>query len=136
MNAPLLSVIIPNWNGVSHLPTCLELLRKQTYQQLEVIVADNASTDGSQALIRAQFPEARLIELPENRGFTGACNAGLRAANGDFLALLNNDTEADLCWAEEIVACFARHPEAGFVASKIFCLIGATFSTQQAISTQ
>ncbi|MCS6871483.1 MAG: glycosyltransferase family 2 protein [Anaerolineae bacterium] len=119
MNAPLLSVIIPNWNGVSHLPTCLESLRKQTYQQLEVIVADNASTDGSQALIRAQFPEARLIELPENRGFTGACNAGLRAANGDFLALLNNDTEADSCWAEEIVACFARHPEAGFVASKI-----------------
>lgn len=119
MSAPLLSVIIPNWNGAAHLQTCLCALRAQTYPQLEVIVVDNASTDGSQALVRAEFPEVRLIALSENRGFTGACNAGLRAARGEFLALLNNDTEADSSWAAELIACFERHPEAGLVASKI-----------------
>jgi GT2 family glycosyltransferase len=78
----LFSVIVPNWNGARHLPTCLEALRAQTYPRLEVIIADNASTDGSQELIARDFPEVRLIQLPENRGFTGACNAGLRAAQG------------------------------------------------------
>ncbi|PJF34535.1 MAG: glycosyltransferase family 2 protein [Candidatus Thermofonsia Clade 1 bacterium] len=119
MSAPLFSIIIPNWNGAIHLPTCLMALRAQTHAPLEVIVVDNASTDGSQALIRAEFPEVRLIELTANRGFTGACNAGLQAANGAFLALLNNDTEADPHWAAEVLACFARHPEAGIVASKM-----------------
>ncbi len=119
MSEALLSVIIPNWNGAAHLPTCLRALRAQTHPQLEVIVVDNGSSDGSQALIRAEFPEVQLIALPENRGFTGACNAGLRAARGAFLALLNNDTEADSSWAAEVVACFARHPEAGIVASKM-----------------
>ncbi len=119
MSDPLFSIIIPNWNGAAHLPVCLASLRAQRYPQLEVIIADNASTDGSQALIRAEFPEVRLIALPENRGFTGACNAGLQAAQGDFLALLNNDTEADPQWAAEVIACFGRHPEAGLVASKM-----------------
>jgi len=119
MSAALLSVIIPNWNGAAHLPTCLRALRAQTHPQIEVIVVDNGSADGSQALIRTEFPEVQLIALPENRGFTGACNVGLRAARGAFLALLNNDTEADSCWAAEVVACFARHPEAGMVASKM-----------------
>ncbi|MFQ3535716.1 MAG: glycosyltransferase family 2 protein [Aggregatilineales bacterium] len=119
MSTLLFSVVIPNWNGLAHLPTCLAALRTQTYPCIEAIVVDNASTDGSQAFIQAQFPEVRLIELPENRGFTGACNAGLRAAHGAILALLNNDTEADPHWVEEVVACFARHPEAGLVASKM-----------------
>jgi GT2 family glycosyltransferase len=119
MSAALLSVIIPNWNGAAHLPTCLRALRAQTHPQLEVIVVDNGSADGSQALIRTEFPEVQLIALPENRGFTGACNVGLRAARGAFLALLNNDTEADSRWAAEVIACFARHPEAGMVASKM-----------------
>ena len=54
MSAALLSVIIPNWNGAAHLPTCLRALRAQTHPQLEVIVVDNGSADGSQALIRAE----------------------------------------------------------------------------------
>ncbi len=119
MTAPRISIIIPNWNGARHLPTCLEALRRQTYRNFEVIVADNASTDGSQELLRRDYPEVRLIALPENRGFTGACNAGLRAARGDILILLNNDTEADPRWLAAIADAFERHPEVGLIASKM-----------------
>lgn len=116
---PLLSIVIPNWNGKHFLETCLDALRDQHYQPLEVIIADNASEDGSQAFIREQYPEVVLLELPENRGFTGACNAGMQAATGEFIALLNNDTEADSGWAGAVMDAFQRHEEVGLVASKM-----------------
>ena len=118
-NLPLTSVIIPNWNGAHHLPTCLESLRRQTLRDFEVIVADNGSTDGSLDLLARDYPWVRVLPLGENRGFAGACNAGMRIAQGEFIVLLNNDTEADPCWLEEVVAAFERHPEAGIVASKM-----------------
>lgn len=116
---PLVSVVIPNWNGASFLPTCLDSLLAQTWSRVEVIVADNASTDGSRELLAADYPEVRLLGLPENRGFTGACNAGMRAAEGEIVILLNNDTEVEPDWVEQVVAAFERHPEAGLVASKM-----------------
>jgi GT2 family glycosyltransferase len=114
-----LSVVIPNWNGAHHLPTCLSALRAQTYPDVEVIVVDNASSDGSRELLSSRYPEVRVIALPENRGFTGACNAGIKAAAGQYIALLNNDTEVDRGWAAAVAEAFARHPEAGLVASKM-----------------
>jgi GT2 family glycosyltransferase len=115
----LVSVVIPNWNGIKHLPTCLDSLHEQTYPKVEVIVVDNASTDGSQALVQNQYNRVWLVSLPENRGFTGACNAGVETANGEFVILLNNDTEVDKHWIEEVVAAFERHPQAGMIASKM-----------------
>ncbi len=115
----LFSVVIPNWNGVRFLPACLDALRNQTYPQIEIIVADNASTDGSCDLLRAHYPEVHIVALPENRGFTGACNAGMEAARGDIIALLNNDTEVDPGWVASVVGAFERHPEAGIAASKM-----------------
>ncbi len=116
---PLVSVIVINWNGKRYLPTCLEALRAQTYPRLEVLVADNASTDGSQALVQAQYPWVRLVALPENRGFTGGNNAGIAASTGAIVILLNNDTEVAPDWVAEVAAAFERHPEAGLVASKM-----------------
>ena len=118
-DAPLFSVVIPNWNGLRFLPVCLDALAAQTYPNVEVIIADNASTDGSQAFIRDNYPAVVLVELPENRGFTGACNAGMQAARGDYVSLLNNDTEVDPGWVAAIVDAFDRHPDAGIVASKM-----------------
>lgn len=115
---PLVSVIIPNWNGAHHLPVCLESLRRQTYVNVEVIVVDNGSRDDSLDVL-AQYPEVRVLALGENRGFTGACNAGFRAARGDIQVLLNNDTEVDVGWLAAIVDAFERHPEVGLVASKM-----------------
>jgi len=116
---PLVSVIVINWNGARHLPACLDALRAQTYPRLEIIVADNASTDGSQALIRERYPEVRLVALPENRGFTGGNNAGIAASTGAIVILLNNDTEVAPAWVAALVDAFARHPEAGTAASKM-----------------
>lgn len=116
---PHVSIIIPNWNGIRHLPTCLDSLLRQTYPDLEIIVVDNASTDGSQAFLREHHPHVRLIVLPENRGFTGACNTGLEAATGEIMILLNNDTEVEPDWVAQVVAVFDCHSEAGAVASKM-----------------
>lgn len=118
-DAPLFSIVIPNWNGLRFLPVCLDALAAQTYPNIEVIIADNASTDGSQAYIQEHHPAVSVVQLPENRGFTGACNAGMQAARGDFIALLNNDTEADPGWVAAVVDAFERHPDAGIVASKM-----------------
>jgi GT2 family glycosyltransferase len=120
-NSSLFSIIIPNWNGLRFLPTCLDALQHQTYPAInvEVIIVDNASTDGSQEAIRRDYPWVRLITLPENRGFTGACNAGIVAVQGAFVALLNNDTEADSGWVAAVVDAFKRHPETGSIASKM-----------------
>ena len=115
----IISIIIPHWNAARHLPTCLDSLRSQTYPRVETIVADNGSTDGSLELLARDYGWVRVLPLGENRGFAGACNAGMRVAQGEFIVLLNNDTEADPHWLEEVVAAFERHPEAGLVASKM-----------------
>ena len=101
---PLISIIIVNWNGAQHLPVCLNALRAQTHRDFEVIVADNASHDESLALLACAYPEVKVIALAGNRGFTGGNNAGMRAARGEFVVLLNNDTEVDPHWLEEISA--------------------------------
>ncbi len=116
---PLVSVVIPNWNGAHFLPGCLDSLRRQDYAPLEILVADNASSDGSRDLLNERYPDVTLLALPENRGFTGACNAGMAAARGEIVVLLNNDTEVDPGWVSAIVDTFVRHPEAGLVASKM-----------------
>lgn len=115
----MISVIIPNWNGAKHLPVCLAALRRQTTPPLEVIIVDNASADESRELVTRDYPEVKWIQLPKNVRFAGACNAGIRASTGNFVALLNNDTEADERWLENIAKTFADHPSAGFAATKL-----------------
>jgi len=114
-----ISVVIPNWNGVKHLAVCLAALRKQTLPPREIFLADNASTDDSRAFTARAFPEVNIIALPRNLRFSGACNAGIRASTGDAIALLNNDTEADVNWLCQVARCFETHPDAGFIASKL-----------------
>ncbi len=115
----MLSVIIPSWNGAKLLPACLDSLRAQTYEHLEVIVVDNASTDESVTLVQGSYPEVILVPLPENRGYTGAVNAGIEQARGQLLAPLNQDVEVHPRWAEEIARAARANPEAGAIACKI-----------------
>jgi GT2 family glycosyltransferase len=116
---PAMSIIIPHLNGKHHLDDCLGSLRRQTFTDFEVIVVDNGSTDGSQAYIKDNFPEVKILELDKNMGFTGACIAGYKVSKGDLVVLLNNDTEVDDQWLETLVNSFERVPEAGSVASKM-----------------
>jgi GT2 family glycosyltransferase len=117
--SPRLTVVIPNWNGEKFLDLCLGSLRGQTFRDFEVIVVDNGSTDGSVTFVEEDFPEARVIPLKENRGFSAAVNAGIRASATELVALLNNDTEQDPGWLEALVSAADEHPEAGFFASKL-----------------
>jgi GT2 family glycosyltransferase len=113
------SVIIPNWNGARHLRVCLDSLRRQTHPDFEVIVVDNGSTDGSVAMVQEEYPEVRLLALPENCGFVVACNRGAAMARGEVLVMLNNDTEAEPGWLEALCRALEAHPEAGAAASKL-----------------
>jgi GT2 family glycosyltransferase len=113
------SVIIPNWNGLQHLATCLTSLNAQKDVEFEVILVDNGSTDGSQSFVRENYAEVKLLELGKNRGFTGACIAGYDISMGDFIVLLNNDTEVSSGWLATILDAFHRHPEVGIIASKM-----------------
>ncbi|MCY4464491.1 MAG: glycosyltransferase family 2 protein [Chloroflexi bacterium] len=119
MTAPRLSVVIPNWNGKGYLAACLDSLRAQTQPGIEIIIVDNASTDGSQQFVRTAYPEMQLVELPQNRGFTGACNKGMQEAAGEIVALLNNDTEVARDWAAEVIKALDEKPEVGIVACKM-----------------
>ncbi len=116
---PQVSIIIPNWNGRHHLDVCLSSLRSQSFEDVEVILVDNGSSDDSVAYVRLNFPEVRVISLTRNLGFTGACNAGYAKARGEFIILLNNDTEADENWLTAIVSAFEENVEVGSIASKI-----------------
>ncbi len=117
--SPLASIVIPNWNGAHHLAVCLNALRTQSYAHVEVILVDNGSTDGSQALVTEHYPEVRLLALDRNLGLTGGNNAGFRAARGEILISLNNDTEADPDFVDALVAAMLEHPQAGMVAAKM-----------------
>ncbi len=114
-----LAVIIPNWNGRHHLGTCLSSLRHQTCTEFGTVVVDNGSTDGSPDYIRQEFPEVRVIELPENRGFSAAVNTGIRQTSSEIVVLLNNDTEAEPQWLAEIHRAAELHPEADMFACKL-----------------
>ena len=118
--APLVSVTVLNWNGRHMLEACLAALRAQTFRDFEVIVVDNSSTDGSAEWVAAACPEARLIRLESNQGFSAGNNAGMRAARGRYLALLNNDAEADPGWLAALVGALEAHPAAGACDSTVY----------------
>ncbi len=118
---PLVSVIVVNWNGLAYLPECLGSLALQSYPALEIVVVDNGSTDGSLEYLRRDHGErVRLVESPANTGFAGGNNLGIRAAKGDYLALINNDAAADARWVEALVAAAESDPRVGMCASKIY----------------
>jgi GT2 family glycosyltransferase len=117
--AKLASVVIPNWNGAAHLPTCLDALRRQTFTDYETIVVENGSTDESRQLLSRDYPDIQVIALPRNLGFAGGCNTGLRHASGETLVILNNDTQVDSNWLLELLSAIERHPDAGMATPKV-----------------
>src|SRR5690348_7949467 len=100
---PLVSVIIPSWNGKHLLQECLTSLQKQSYPNFEVIVVDNGSTDGSVQFLKKFFPKVKIVQLDKNYGFAKAINNGVKSAQGNLVAFLNNDTLVDPKWLEYLV---------------------------------
>ena len=116
---PLVSVIIVNWNGLDHLPDCLDSLASQTFRDFEVVLVDNGSTDGSVGFVRERYPWVKLVPLAENTGFATGNNRGLEQARGANIVTLNNDTRAEPDWLEKLVEAAQAHPRAGMVGCRI-----------------
>lgn len=112
------SVIIVNWNGRNWLETCLPALVRQTYQNVEIIVVDNGSTDGSLSWLGENWPHVRVLAQQHNTGFARANNIGIRASSSAYVATLNNDTRPDPACLEELVTAVSS-PDVGMAAARI-----------------
>src|SRR5512138_2704841 len=115
-----LSVVICNYNTRDVLARALDSLQ-QTMGDLshEIIVVDNAAKDGSAAMVRASFPGVKLIESGANLWFTGGNNLGMRAAQGDYVWILNPDTVIHPQAAQRLAAYLDAHPDVGAVTSRM-----------------
>ncbi len=116
---PRVSVIVPAWNDAETLPVCLASVFASTYRNLEVIVVDNDSRDGTQELLASQFPEVRVIRNSENLGFGRAVNQGTEVAAGEFLLWLNADAHLDPRWIETMIHAVAARPEVAMATSVV-----------------
>src|SRR4051812_4680443 len=108
-----LSAVIVNWNGMRYLPACLGALLPQLPPDAEVVLVDNGSTDGSVAWACEAHRAVRIIALPQNLGFAGGVNAGLRAARGELLLLLNNDAFVEPGFIAAMLEAMERSTAAG-----------------------
>lgn len=121
MIEPLVSIIILNYNGKDYIEECLDSVFNQTYKPIEIIVVDNASEDGSKEILKEKYLSGiTLIENAVNLGFAEGNNIALKKANGEFIALLNNDAVADNRWLQELISAAQRCDLSfGMWASKI-----------------
>ena len=116
---PKVSVVVLNYNGRLHLKECFESLMEQTYPDYEVIMVDNASTDGSVEYVRENFPQIKILELEKNYGFARGNNEGAWVAEGEYIAFLNNDTRTEKDWLAELVKPMKSDPSVAICGSKM-----------------
>jgi GT2 family glycosyltransferase len=128
---PFVSVVVPTWNRASLLGDCLASLRSQSYplDRFEILVVDDGSTDGTADLVRAlddgRAPRVRFLEQSHG-GPNAARNAGIAAAQGDPICLVDDDVEAPAPWLEALVEGALRHPEAGCLGGPVRLRFEAT----------
>ena len=101
--SPLVSVIVLNYNAGELLLNCIDSLKKSAYTNLEILVVDNISTDGSQKKCKEKFPDVELIQNNENLGYCGGNNVGIKKAKGEFIVILNPDTIVEKNWIDELI---------------------------------
>lgn len=116
MPVPLVTVVITTTNGLRWLPNCIEALRQQTYKDFEMVVINNASTDGSAEWLQQQ-PDVCTFHNTSNLGFAGAMNRGIRESQSPFVVILNDDTQVLPDWLHELVSVAQSDPHIGSCAS-------------------
>ncbi len=115
----VVTIVILNWNGAAHLRRFLPSVVRTTPPGVEIVVADNGSTDESAALLEREFPSVTLLRLPENYGFAGGYNRALELLTGDYWVLLNSDVEPAEGWLEPLVAALDTLPDVAAVGPKL-----------------
>ena len=115
------SVVVVNYNRADMLRRCLESLSRQTLDGFEVVVVDNGSSDSSPEYIESCLGELvdRAVFLETNTGFTGGCNRGIEKSSGRYIALINNDAEAEPEWLSSLVEAAEKDKASGMWASRI-----------------
>lgn len=119
MKNTIVSVIIPNWNGKDLLLDCLKSLMNQSFNNFEIIVVDNGSTDRSPEFIKNNFPKVKVVVLQENFGFAKAINEGVKKSSAEYVIFLNNDTVVDKNLIKNLILCARKHPDVISVNSKL-----------------
>ncbi len=114
-----ITIVIPNLNGAAFLQDCLQALEKQERgtPEFEVVVVDNGSEDESLALLHNNFPQVKVIELPENTGFCHAVNVGIQSSAAPYVILLNNDTKAAPGFVSALYRAIEKKPDAFSVSA-------------------
>ena len=113
------TVIIPNYKGADCIRPCLDSLRNQDYMDYDLIVVDNHSDDGSDDIVEREYPEAKLIRLSDNFGFSRAVNEGIKASKTPYVLLLNNDTTADKAFVRKMVEAISADDSIFSVSAKM-----------------
>lgn len=114
------SIIIVNWNAKQYLHDCISSLENQSYGDFEIILVDNASSDGSVEFIEKNFPKVQVIKNKDNLGFAEGNNIGIKNSKGDLIALFNPDAVADKEWLGTLVSILKGSDRIGGVAGKLF----------------
>jgi len=119
---PFVSIITVNFNGKHFLDECFSSIFSIDYpeERYEVIMIDNASTDGSVDFVRRNYPEVILLESLRNLGFADGNNLGIRKSKGEYITLINNDAQVDGDWLKELVLSADKFPEMGAITSKVY----------------
>jgi GT2 family glycosyltransferase len=121
MNITEVSVVVVSWNTQDILCDCLRSIYEQGGEiDLEVIVIDNASTDGSVEMVKKDFPQVTLIENSQNRGFAAACNQGIKVAGCRYILILNSDIVICESAIAKTVMYADNHPEVGIVGCQVW----------------
>jgi len=118
-NAPLISIIILNYNQIEVTCEFLDSTSGLTYPNYEIIMVDNASAEDPTSIIKRRFPQVHLVLNKCNLGFTGGNNAGIKLAKGDYVFIVNNDTEVTEDLLERLLEPFNSDPQVGIVSPKI-----------------
>lgn len=119
---PLVSIIMPTYNGLGHLEKCLPSLFKSKYKNFELILIDNNSVDESISYVEKKFPKVKLIKNSKNDGYAQGNNLGWKYVKGDYVLFLSNDTIVDENFITEMIKILENRPELGGVQSKVFLM--------------
>ncbi len=122
MAAPLVSILILNYNGKNYLPTCLQSVLNNRYPNFEVILVDNASQDSSLKDAQTMFgndSRLKIVQTGSNLGFSGGNNIGFTHCQGEYVVFLNNDTRVEEDWLTQLVDAMQSDSQIGLAQSKI-----------------